>query len=235
MTKTRDVSTVVVFAALTAISDSVSGIPQLHSGIWYSWVFLMIPLNGIILGPLNGSLATLIGVFVGHFVYFQGAEEFLFTFGAAVGSAACGMIWNKRILPVIIFYTLGLASYFLTPISLSLPLWGMWDTYCAYTLLLSVGLMHTRISSGWITDHTRFWMAVCSLIGVEADVLFRIFLFIPMGTYQSIYGFPVEVLREIWFLSAASTPIQAAMSVLFTCMAAPTLLGFVQKRVENTD
>jgi len=180
-------------------------------------------------------MATLIGVFVGHFVYFRGAEEFLFTVGATVGSAACGMMWNKRILPVIIFYTLGLASYFLTPVSLSLPLWGMWDIYCAYALLLLAGLMHARISSDWITDHIRFWTAVCSFIGVEADILFRIFLFIPMGTYRSIYGFPVGVLREIWFLSAVSTPIQVAMSVLFTCLAGPTIMGFVQKRMDETD
>lgn len=234
MAKTRDVSAVVVFAALTAISDSITGIPQLHSGVWYSWVFLMIPLNGIILGPLNGSLATLIGVFVGHFVYFQGAEEFLFTLGAAVGSAVCGMTWNRRILPVIVYYTLGFASYFLTPISFSLPLWGMWDTYCAYALLLLTGLMRQRISPGWIADHIRFWIAVSSFIGVEADILFRIFLFIPGGTYRSIYGFPVEVLREIWFLSAVSTPIQVAMSILFTCLAAPTLIAFVQRRAEKT-
>jgi len=69
---TRDVAVITMFAALTAVSDSISGIPQLHSGVWYSWVFLMVPLNGIVLGSFYGFLATMMGVFVGHFIYPQG-------------------------------------------------------------------------------------------------------------------------------------------------------------------
>ena len=232
MINTRDVAVVTMFAALTAVSDSISGIPQLHSGVWYSWVFLMVPLNGIVLGSLYGSLATMMGVFVGHFIYFRGVEEFLFAIGAAVGSAVCGLMWNRRIYPVIIFYTLCLISYFLTPISFSLPLWGMWDTYLAYVAVLLVGLPFTGISSGWIEDHLRYWVVFCSFIGVEADILFRIFLFIPAGTYRSIYGFPLEILREIWVLSAASTPIQVAISVLFSYLAVPSILDFVRGRIK---
>jgi len=232
LVETRNVSVVTMFAALTAVCDSISGIPQLHSGVWYSWVFLVIPVNGIVLGPLYGPLATLIGVFIGHFLYFRGVEEFLFTLGAALGSAVCGLMWDKKILPVIIFYTFGLISYFVTPISSPLPMWGMWDTYCAYLVVLLVGLFHTRISSSWIGGHFRFWIGICSFVGVEADVLFRIFLFIPMGTYRSIYGFPPEILREIWALSAVSTPIQVSMSLFFSCLAVPNIIVFIKKRME---
>ncbi len=233
MTKARDLSVLTMFVALTAVSDSISGIPQLHSGVWYSWVFLMIPVNGIVLGPFYGFLATLMGVFAGHFIYFRGMEEFLFTIGAAVGSAICGLMWNRRIYPVVVFYTLGLVSYFLTPISFSLPLWGMWDTYLAYSVVLLLGFLSSRVSSEWIDDHVRFWVAVCSFVGVEADVLFRIFLFIPGGTFRSIYGFPLEILWEIWVLAAVSTPIQVAISVVFSYLAVPGILDFVNKRVKR--
>ena len=231
MSRTRTISVVIVFAALTAMSDSVSGIPQLHSGVWYSWVFLMVPVNGIILGPFNGSVATLLGVFVGHFLYFRGVEEFLFAIGAAVGSAVCGFIWTRRVLPSVLFYTLALVSYFATPISFSLPVWGMWDTYCAYLVTLLVGLSRTK-SRGSDESRPRVWVAFSSFIGLEADVLFRIFLFIPVGTYRSIYGFPVEILQEIWVLSAVSTPLQVAMGVVFSYLVVPPTLRFMRERMK---
>lgn len=232
MSRTRTISAVIVFAALTAMSDSVSGIPQLHSGVWYSWIFLMIPVNGIVLGPFRGSVATLLGVFVGHFLYFRGVEEFLFAIGAAIGSAVCGFMWNGRVLPSAVFYTFALASYFANPISFSLPIWGMWDTYCAYLAILLVGLSHTR-SRDSDESRSRSWVAFSSFIGLEADILFRIFLFIPMGTYRSIYGFPVEILREIWTLSAVSTPIQVAIGVVFSYLVIPRTLRFMRERMRN--
>lgn len=231
MSRTRILSVVVFFAALTALSDSISGLPQLHSGVWYSWVFFMIPLNGIILGPFYGFIATLLGSFVGHFLFFRGIEEFLFGVGAAVGSAICGFAWNRRFLPILAFYTLGLASYFVTPISFSLPIWGMWDVYCAYGVILLLRVCYNRLSAIWVDDQVRVRVALCSFIGLEADVLFRIFLFIPVGTYRSIYGFPVEILNEIWALSAISTPIQVGMSVVFSYLTLPSIMNFVERRV----
>jgi hypothetical protein len=191
----------------------------------------MIPLNGIILGPYYGFFATLLGGFVGHFLFFRGMEEFLFGVGAAVGSAISGFAWNRRLLPVIAFYTLGLSSYFLTPISSSLPIWGMWDIYCAYIAVLMLGVFFFRVSASWVESRGRIWVGMCSFIGLEADVLFRIFLFIPLGTYQSIYGFPVEILREIWILSAVSTPLQVGMSVAFSYLIVPTVRSFVERKV----
>ena len=191
----------------------------------------MIPLNGIILGPFYGFIATLLGGFVGHFLFFRGIEEFLFGVGAAVGSAICGFTWNRRFLPILAFYTLGLASYFVTPISFSLPIWGMWDVYCAYGVILLLGVFYNRLPTIWVGDQVRVWVALCSFIGLEADVLFRIFLFIPVGTYRSIYGFPVEILSEIWALSAVSTPIQVGMSVVFSYLTVPSIMNFVERRV----
>lgn len=191
----------------------------------------MIPLNGIILGSFYGFIATLLGGFVGHFLFFRGMEEFLFGVGAAIGSAVCGLVWNRRFLPVVGFYTLGLVSYFVTPISFSLPVWGMWDVYCAYGAVLLLGVFYNKISAIWADKQVRVWVALCSLIGLEADVLFRIFLFIPMGTYRSIYGFPVETLSEIWILSAVSTPIQVGLSVVFSYLTVPSIMEFIEKRV----
>ncbi|WP_455278795.1 hypothetical protein [[Eubacterium] cellulosolvens] len=45
---------IVTFAAVAAVLDSIPGIPQFESGVWYSWIFLVVPLFGFILGPVDG-------------------------------------------------------------------------------------------------------------------------------------------------------------------------------------
>ncbi len=54
MTKSRRISLIVTFAAVAAVLDSIPGIPQFESGVWYSWIFLVVPLFGFILGPVDG-------------------------------------------------------------------------------------------------------------------------------------------------------------------------------------
>jgi len=61
-----------IFATLSIICDSVIGLPQLSSGVWYGWIFLMEPIAGIVLGPYAGFVSTLIGVLAGHSIYLRG-------------------------------------------------------------------------------------------------------------------------------------------------------------------
>lgn len=130
------VALVAVFAALNVVCDSFAGIPQFTEGVWYSWGFIIEPLNGIILGPFAGFLSTLIGVMIGHFIYFRGTPEFLFTIGAPIGAMISGLLFRGKWKVAFIYYTALFVAYFMTPVPWQLPIWGMWDTYCAYAALL---------------------------------------------------------------------------------------------------
>lgn len=221
--KSRFVSKVAIFTALTAVLDALI-IPQLSSGVWFGLVYLMIPLTGILLGPWMGFISTMTGVFVGHSVSPRGLEEFLFTLGAPIGALMSGFLYQKRWIPLFGFFTALLMSYFLTPITQVLPFWGMWDVYIAYFLLLLViGIIHLR-SKWWKNNWVRY--SLSAFIGLESDVLFRIFLFIPVGTYQSIYGLPEEILASIWVAGALITPIKVGVSVLLTTFIGPRLAVF---------
>lgn len=218
--KSRFVSKVAIFTALTAILDALI-IPQLSSGIWFGLVYLIIPITGILLGPRMGFISTLIGVFVGHAISPRGLEEFLFTLGAPIGALMSSYLYQKRWIPLFVFFTFSLVTYFLTPITHVLPFWGMWDVYIAYfTLLLVIGIIHLR-SKWWENNWVRY--SLSAFIGLESDVLFRIFLFIPVGTYQSIYGLPEEILVSIWVAGALITPIKVGVSTLLTTFIGPRL------------
>lgn len=218
--KSRFVSKIALFTALTAALDAVI-IPQLSSGVWFGLVYLIVPTTGILLGPWGGFISTMTGVFVGHSISPRGLEEFLFTLGAPIGALMSGFLYQKRWIPLFGFFTVLLLSYFLTPITRVLPFWGMWDVYIAYfLLLLGIGIIQLR-SKWWENNWVRYGLS--AFIGLESDVLFRIFLFIPVGTYQTIYGLPEEILASIWVAGALITPIKVVVSTLLTTFIGPRL------------
>jgi len=224
------VSLVAVFASLNVVCDSFVGIPQFTEGVWYSWIFVIEPLTGIVLGPYAGFLSTLIGAMVGHFIYFRGIHEFLFTIGAPVGAMVSGLLFRRKWKIVFIYFTMLFIAYFATPIAWQLPIWGMWDTYCAYAGLCMMALIATKKKAGELeTRGLSYNLPINAIIGLEADILFRIFLFIPCQTYRLIYGFTIEDLRYIWLAGALITPIQVAISALVTSMVGIPLIKTLKK------
>jgi len=230
MKKSQFVSLVAVFASLNIVLDSLMGLPQPSSGVWFSWIFVSAPITGIVLGPYAGFLSTLIGVMIGHCIYFQGPYEFLFTLGAPIGAMVSGFLFRKEWKAVLTYFTVLLTMYFITPVSWQLLLWGMWDTYLAYAALIFVILLIAKPGS-WKPESKglRGIVALCTFIGLEADVLFRIFVFIPCQTYRLLYNFSVIELQSIWVAGAAETPIKAAMSIVVAAIAVPPLIKVLRK------
>jgi len=209
---------IATFAAIIAICDSIPGIPQFESGVWYSWIFLMEPMVGMILGPSEAFLSVLIGVLVGHYIYFRGPYEFLFALGSPIGACMTSLLFRERNRLPLLYYAALLIAYFSTPLSYKLPLWGMWNVYLAFiTLVVLVWFKFKKVK-----------VFLSSFIGLEADILFRIFLFVPLQTYKIFYGFTVEAMRFIWVTSAFMTPIQVGLALTFTVLLFSGLRKFLK-------
>ena len=221
MDKTRSIALIAVFAALTAVLDALPGLPQLSSGVWYGWTFVAIPLAGMVLGPREAFLSVLIGVIISHTVVFFGPYEYFFTIGAPVGAMVSSLVFRGRLRPVLPYYVALLGAYFLTPAAWSLPLWALWDTYLAFIVLIMVVLFKRRLY-GMVGG--RFTFALSALIGLEADILFRILLFVPLGTYDWLLGFSLDFVRSVWIVSAVVTPIQVGIALFTTSLAGRILL-----------
>jgi len=225
----RFVALVALFAAINVVSDSIMSLPEMPSGVWYSWNFVVEPLTGIVLGPFAGFLASLIGVMIGHYIYFIDAYEFLFTLGAPIGAMFSGLLFRGKWKPALIYYSTLLTAYFVTPIAWQLPIWGMWDTYLAYIVLIFAIMIIKKGSWGHESKNLLHTLILCAFIGLEADVLFRIFIFIPGQTYKLFYGFDLESLRLIWTVGAVGTPIKVAISTLVTAVIGLPLIRTVKK------
>jgi len=230
MRKSQFLALVALFASINIILDSLMGLPEFSSGVWSGWIFIVEPINGIVLGPYAGFLSSLIGVMIGHSIYFRDVYEFLFTLGAPIGAMMAGFLFRGKWKIVLTYYTALLAFYFITPIAWQLPLWGMWDVYLAYATLLVVAVMTARKGS-WNpkSKGLLYIIALSALIGLEADILFRIFVFIPGQTYRLFYGLGAEALIPIWIEAAAITPIKVALSILVTTMVGPPLIKIIRK------
>ena len=137
MRKSRFIALVAIFASVNVVTDSIMVFPEFPSGVWYSWNFLVEALTGVVLGPFAGFVSTFIGVMIGHYIYFIDVYEFLFTVGAPIGAMFSAFLFRGQWKPALVYYTILFAAYFATPIAWQLPIWGMWDTYLAYALLVA--------------------------------------------------------------------------------------------------
>ena len=227
------VSVVAIFAALSIVSDSFGWLFQDTSSVWRSWIFIIEPINGILLIPSASFFSTLIGVLVGHSVFIRGNAEFLFTMGAPIGAAVASFLFRRKWKIPLIYFIVLLCAYFLTPVSWQLPFWGMWDVYLAFgCLILSVVIM-IRWKNFWSTKpagiNLLIIIALSAFIGLEADVLFRICVLVPGQTYHIIYGLSVEQLQAWWALGAVETSIKATLSTIVSIVIVPSVLRAVQR------
>ncbi|MEM2688847.1 MAG: hypothetical protein QXR01_03265 [Candidatus Bathyarchaeia archaeon] len=222
-----------VCAAFSIICDSLIVPPILpYSGVWYSWIFISEPITGIVLGPWAGFLSTFIGVIIGHFINYVDAYEFLFTLGAPLGAMISALAFNRKWGVVLTYYLALLGGFFVAPVSWQIPFWGMWDVYLAFIVLLLLATVATKWKNLWNTKSPKrlvYILAFSAFIGLEADVLFRIFIFVPCQTYNLFYGFDVNELQAIWALGAIETPIKVGLSALITAVVGPPIINAVRK------
>jgi hypothetical protein len=165
---------------------------------------------------------------VGHsLVPRETVYEFIFTFGAPLGSMISGFLYRGKWKAVLLYFTTLFAAYFVSPVSWELPIWGMWDTYLAFSMIIIL-LLSRRYWLNQKTLDTHFIMAISAFVGLEADILFRIFLFIPCQTYSIIYGLSLEALQFVWVAGGLITPAKVLVSSLVAAISGPQLKRITQ-------
>lgn len=221
----RRVALAAVFTALVFVLDSVPMLPGFYGGIWDSWIFLLSPLVGVILGPYMGFSVVLTGSFLGHALYFRDVFEFVYMLGAALGSGMAGFVFREQWKPVLGIYSALLMFYLLYPISWSLPMVGVWDVLIGYAVVLVFSASSTReMLHGHGEKRLAALLALSGLIGLESDVLLRVVLFVPGQTYWLFYGFSPSQLVLLWLAAGVITPIKVVLGTTAVVMVGLALL-----------
>jgi hypothetical protein len=228
---TRLIALLAIFTAMAAVLDTLPMIPGFYSGVWDSWVFILSPLLGILLGPFMGAASVLMGSLIGHALNFRDIFELVFLSGAAVGCTMAGLVFQQRWKPVLGAYTALLMSYLLYPVSWALPLWGIWDVLLGYGVVVVFSLAVTQGALPNETNRrTTTLLVLCSLIGLESDILFRIVLLVPGQTYWLFYGLEPSQLQLLWLAGAIVTPIKVALGTAVVVVLGLALLRGLQVR-----
>jgi hypothetical protein len=178
----------------------------------------------MILGPKDGFLTTLLSVLLGHTLVFRDSVyEYIFTLGAPIGSFCSGLVYKGERVKILIYYLLLLGSYFMSPVSRALPIWGMWDVYMAFIVLIVITLFEKALRKN-IIWHPKLSIVIGAFIGLEADILFRIFVLVPLRGYKLFYGLSYELLTVIWSVPAPLiTPVKVSISLLLSVILIPSI------------
>jgi hypothetical protein len=237
LTGSRSITFTAIFAALIAILDAIPIIPGFYSGIWDSWGFMLSPLVGIVLGPVYGAISVGLGGFVGHMIYFRDPLELIFMLGAPVGAGIAGLVFQQKWKSTFAIYSLLLLGYFITPITWVLSLWGIWDVLLVFALTLGLTILSifSKSKTG-ILDSTSSKLVLGTVIGLELDILVRIFILIPGQFWWFFYGIPVEELQLMWLVAGFITPIKVIMAAIATVAIGKSLLKYFQvQKIDSWD
>lgn len=236
LTGSRSITFVAIFAAMIAILDSIPMIPGFYGGIWDSWGFMLSPIVGILLGPVLGVISVGLGGLVGHLVYFRDPIELLFMLGAPVGAGMAGLVFQERWKAACAIYSVMILGYFLTPVTWSLSLLGVWDVLVGFVLILAITIVTSFNKAETRTlSSTNLKMILATVIGLESDILARIFILIPGQMYWLYYAMPLEVLQGLWLVAGVITPIKVVLAGIATIAIGRSLLEIIPQKTTDLD
>jgi hypothetical protein len=232
--QSRIVAFVAVFTAMIAILDVIPTIPGFYAGIWDSWPFLLAPIVGILLGPYLGALSVGMGSLLGHMIYFRDPTEMLFMLGLSLGAAIAGFVYQRRWRPVLGIYSALLLGYFIYPVTWGLPLWGIWDILVGYGIVLIYTFMTIRGGLTEISEKKRVLLLLFStVIALETDILFRVFVLVPGQTYWFFYGWTPADLALIWSVAGFITPIKVVLAAIVAITLGLQLLRILERHGDS--
>ena len=215
-----------IFAALHAALASFPG------PLFRSWMFLIMPLEGLILGPGPGAVAAMIGGSIGCVNRGEVIILPIVALAEPIGAACAALAFKGRWREVSAIYALMLAAYFAHPLGRVLPAWCLWDIYLAAAAILPACLLSRLLARGSLRRPALpLAIALSAFVGVEADVLTRIFMLVPTFFYVLLVPEPVvETLTAWWVMGAMTTPVEALLCVAFSAWAGPPVLVALERK-----
>jgi hypothetical protein len=223
-TGSRSIALTAIFAAMIAVLDAIPHF-GFYTGVWDSWGFLLSPIVGIVLGPILGAISVGLGGLVGHMIYFRDPLELVFMIGAPIGAAMASLVYEQKWKPVVSLYSLLLLGYFLTPVTWVLSLLGIWDVLTVFALTISIaGLSYLKHEHSPILNSTSSKLILASIIGLEIDILVRIFILVPGQFWWLFYGFSVPEMQGMWLVAGVITPIKVILSSIATIAIGKSLM-----------
>ena len=219
---TKSVAFIGVFAALHVMLYLIS--PPF---LWRNWAIYLAPIEALVLGPWAGLSAALIGSTLGRFVL--PTNMWMFGIIAEPLSVLCaGFLIKEKWQPVVSVYAVMFAAYFVSPVGRGLPFWPLLDTMIAFCLIFPAA----KLSKHLFGERVKLLSAsliLVSFITVATDAFVRVFLFVPIGLYSSVFSIPSDALYVVFVSGGVDSFIEDALVIAVSLAAGvPILLALRQ-------
>jgi hypothetical protein len=216
---TKSVAFVGVFAALHVTLYLVS--PPF---LWRNWAIYLAPIEALVLGPWAGFSAALIGSTLGRFVL--PTNMWMFGIIAEPLSVLCaGFLIKGKWQPVVAVYAVMFAAYFVSPIGRGLPFWPLLDTMIAFFLVYPAA----KLSKNLFGEKVKLLptsLILVSFMTAAIDAFVRVFLFVPVGLYSSVFGIPTDALYVVFVSGGVDSFIEDALVIVVSlAVGVPILLA----------
>jgi len=213
-----------VFAALHVV------LYLLPTPLWRNWAIFLLPIEGIILGPGAGFLATLIGSGLGRIIRYDS----YWMFGVVaepLGVLAAGFLAKGKWKPVTVIYAIMLEAYLIHPVYFGgqmLPLWTIIDIPIALILIYPAAKVGRFV---YEENFLRLTLASALIFFVStvADSLVRVFLLVPVRLYE-YFGLSFDILRDYVFVPGAVLSfIEDGLAILISILLGVPLIIALRK------
>lgn len=207
---------IAVWAALIAVVTLVPAFPIIGSGATFSVSAALIPLAGILFGPIPGAICAAIGAFIGqliapHTVFFGPLSFLIPTLNALCAGFAMQKRWYVP-LAVTLFFS---AAWFIFPLGRM-----AWFEPFIWSLGVVACLVGWTVASGWLGSDNRAkifaGIFLAALAGTIVDHSF--------GSTWALILFQLP--REIWLAVLGLAPVERTLfSLGAAIVGTPLLIG----------
>ena len=81
--------------------------------------------------------------------------------------------------------------------------------------------------------HKLLLLLFCTVIALETDILFRVFVLVPGQTYWFFYGWTPTELYYIWLGAGFITPVKVILATIVTMSLGHQLLVALEQQCES--
>ncbi|HHY37325.1 MAG TPA: hypothetical protein GX507_00070 [Clostridia bacterium] len=208
---------IAVWAALIAVAGLLPSIPILGTGGTFSIAVALVPLAGVLFGPISGAICGAIGGFIGQLIAPHTAWLGLGTFVIGTVNAFVSGLVSRRNwwLPTLIIL-IGLALWFTNPIGQQVPMFAI----VVYGLGIIVSLIGGFFAEGFLKGANVFLKGV----GVWLASFSGMIAAAAIGNYLGLVI--IKIPADVWKFLIPVTPTERTIfSIGAAIIGVPLLIG----------
>jgi hypothetical protein len=207
---------IAVWAALIAAVTLVPTFPIIGTGATFSVSAALVPLAGVLFGPVPGALCAAIGAFIGqliapHTVFFGPLSFLIPTFSALCAGFAMQKRWYVPLIATILFSV----AWFIFPLGRT-----AWFQPIIWSLGAVASLIGWFVASDWIGSDNRTKL----FIGIFLAAMAGTIVDHGFGCLWALIMFQLP--REVWLTVLPLAPIERTLFSLGSAIiGTPLLIG----------